>query len=501
MRRFILLFIGVPLLGCSSVDFSVASADGEAIETSIDEVSADALTDAGAEAPFDATGDATEDSADDCVPNSCGGCGPLMGEVGGKCGECGKWVCAKGGSKLECDDPKRNACGGCSILGAKPGDPCPSCGGVMKCNGTDALICEGTMPKNACGGCASLPVAPGTACGRCGSGVQKCSGTDAVVCDDPEASKPAVGTKCGLCGGATFECVGGAVKCNDAVVETPGKPCGTCGTSKFVCNSAGTATYCQTPMDTNACGGCKALTAAPTTPCGACTAGKYVCEGVDAVKCAEASFTPAAPGTACGTCGTSSYICDVGTTTKCGSPDDRKTAYDFDAAPSSTYTAFAPYWSAYTTSRTNATLMSVAYYLRYRAMSVSCPGTATSCPSGCIRDCSAGPCTCKPEPGYLADGPLELQLRSGSAGGPVVATSTINSNMVPTMGGWVTFSSWTPAAPTVTAGATYYLALATKAGDGIKIDAADSPTGLVTEYFLSGTPKIAARIQLRACGF
>lgn len=511
MFRFTLFTLCVALLGCTGADFPVATSSEPEGETDT-KTSPDDASDSASEAAVDSatdtatdTGDAASETATDsdaCVPNACGGCGPLTGTVGAACGGCGKYVCSTDGSKLDCNDPGKNACGGCAVLGAKPGDGCPSCGGVMKCNGVDALICESTAPKNSCGGCSVLPVPAGTACGKCNSGLYKCMGTDATACDDPEATKPALGTKCGACGGAKYECVGGSVKCNDAVVEPPGKMCGACNTSKYVCNAAGTATSCANPADTNLCGGCKALAAAPTTPCGACSAGKYGCDGIDAVKCAEATFTPVPPGTSCGTCNTSSYLCDVGATTKCASPDDRKTGLAFDAAPSDTYTVFAPYWSPYSTTKTNAVLTSVSYYLRYRAPSVLCPGgTATSCSTyGCELSCTGGPCTCKPVAGWLTDGPLELQVRRDAADGAVVATVTLNTNMVPASGGWVTFSTWSPAAPTLTAGATYYLIVQNKGGEGLRIDAADSPTGLPTEYFLTGKPPIAARIELKACG-
>ena len=104
--------------------------------------------------------------------------------------------------------------------------------------------------------------------------------------------------------------------------EPAGAKCGKCGTSQYVCFGTD-KTVCETPDDTNACGGCGTLPGTVGGTCGSC--GTYQCSGTSMV-CMEGTPTV---GTVCGICSTSSYVCSTSPgKTVCQTSDDRTVGVD-----------------------------------------------------------------------------------------------------------------------------------------------------------------------------
>ncbi len=263
----------------------------------------------------DGASDATEDTdvglerderEEPCViaeRNTCGGCEPLEGAVGDRCGACGLLRCTDEGTlacnevregcdlcdahraevdqpcgtcgkttctdsgEIVCEDPGRNSCGGCAELAGEPASACGTCGSFV-CDGTERVSCQ-TPDTNACGGCSALAHQPDDACGSCGH----------YVCDPSKERTVCVEGLTNACGGC------------DALSGKPGDTCGACGT--YVCDGSGEL-VCDDPGD-NGCGGCEPLEAPVGQTCGTC-GGKWRCLGHDHVTCSK-------PENACGGCG------------------------------------------------------------------------------------------------------------------------------------------------------------------------------------------------------
>lgn len=259
------------------------------------------------------------------APNECGGCGPLLFDVGAACGPCGlgTWVC-DGEEAIACDGGSEpNVCGGCRELEGAPGDPCESavapgllvctqydvlscltpswgrcdghiselgddnpadpCGtcnlGTMVCDGTTAVTCvETDAERNHCGGCAELPGVPGEACGECG-GTWRCDSRDQnrLVCDGGR-------NRCGGC---------------EPLTDIPAAGCtredGTGG--RVMCASRDEV-VCG-PAEGNACGGVSDLGVIVGETCGACEEGSIQCVSPEEARCIGARGE-----NSCGGCGT-----------------------------------------------------------------------------------------------------------------------------------------------------------------------------------------------------
>lgn len=419
-------------VGCSSSDFNIAAA-ADVTDDSSSSRDMDVMDAMDVMDPTDVT-DAGEDAED---------VGPMT-------------------DGSSCD--VKNACGGCGMLVGDFGAACGECG-KLTCSGDRSRLECDDPKKNACGGCVVLGGKPGDSCPSCG-GMMKCDGPDKLTCN---TSMPK-----NACGG-----------CN-TLAAMPGTPCGKCNTGSMRCMGT----------DAVACDDPEATKPALGTACGACGGGEYKCT-MGAVKCADVSVTPS-PGTACGLCGTSMFVCDSTSSTKCAKPDDRKVGSDLFAAPASppTYKIAANFGGNYSTTKTNATLASVALFLRRRTKTVVCP-TSGTCLEGCVGDCSSGTCTCKLDPAYFTDGNLDLEIRRDTPSGALVGSASLSTSTVTASGGWV---KWT-AAVSIAASTTYFLGVRSTAKPGVVIEAAEAPGGLTVFNMMGSTGIVAADIQLNACGF
>jgi alpha-tubulin suppressor-like RCC1 family protein len=80
---------------------------------------------------------------DGCITNLCGGCGPLLGSPGARCGSCGVYVCSVDKSSVTCDnDTGLNDCGGCGALTATPGAKCGACGTYVCSSDRTSVTCD-----------------------------------------------------------------------------------------------------------------------------------------------------------------------------------------------------------------------------------------------------------------------------------------------------------------------------------------------------------------------
>lgn len=361
-------------------------------------------------------------------------------------------------------EPK-NACGGCGTLSGTVGAHCGDCG-KLKCS-ADATKLNCVDPgKNACGGCAVLGAKPGDPCPSCG-GAMKCNGPDALTCEST-APKNA-------CGGCS------------TLTTLPGMTCGKCDSGTTKCSGTD-AVVCDDP---------EAGKPAVGSTCGACSGGKYACSG-GAIKCNDpvSDF-----GKSCGLCGASTLVCDTSTTTKCAKPDDRKIGSDLLAAPATppVFKIAPGFGGTYTaSSRTNSLLSSVGFFLRRRTKLATC-AAAPPCGEGCIDDCSAGPCACKIDSAYFADGSLDLEVHRDTPTGAIVASGSVSTSTVSAMGGWVRWPA--SSLPAIAPGSAYFIGLRSTAKPGVIIEAADATGGLAVGTMTAATGVIAVDIQVNACGF
>jgi hypothetical protein len=177
----------------------------------------------------------------DAGTNECGGCTPLMDDLGDACGTCdqGSYACS-GLNALVCDQP---------TLPNPPGAPCGTCNrGAYACdpNAPSGVSCQNANAgANACGGCDPLNHELGAPCGPCGLGAWACDGPNATRCNNRDAGV----NECGGC---------------DMLQGDPGDDCGTCG--QWACQGQN-AVACQEDMP-NACGGCAPLTGSQGDACG-----------------------------------------------------------------------------------------------------------------------------------------------------------------------------------------------------------------------------------------
>ncbi len=101
-----------------------------------------------------------------------------------------------------------------------------------------------------------------------------------------------------------------------ALTAAPGSKCGDCGS--VACGADRESVVCNDPGK-NACGGCALLPARPGDACGVgCGGGSYKCNGTELLACDGATAANScggcstllhAQGAACGTCGTLKYAC------------------------------------------------------------------------------------------------------------------------------------------------------------------------------------------------
>ena len=290
------------------------------------------------------------------LPNGCGGCGLVEGEIGTTCGLCGDGVWACGAGQSECvGDRPPNGCGGCTTLALEPGTECALAtgdAGVVVCSGRELSRCA-SAGTNGCGGTAPLALPAGvtgveprpgvlyqTDCRR---GVLLCDGTALVAVDleggnacggcDPLLGEP--GAACGACGGVwtcdaegAVRCIGGnANACGGcaALDAGPGRDCDAGGNAGVTVCISLEETACVAPGSTNACGGLGTITGDPLgQSCGACADGAVACDATDALRrstvcegatdlnsCGGCGLLDGTVGSPCGTCGSGSFACSA----------------------------------------------------------------------------------------------------------------------------------------------------------------------------------------------
>ena len=288
------------------------------------------------------------------MPNDCGGCGLVDGEIGTTCGLCGDGVWACGAGQAECvGDRPPNGCGGCNTLALEPGTECAlgaGGGGVVVCSGRELSRCA-SAGTNSCGGTAPLTLPAGVTGveprpgllyqSDCRRGVLLCEGPALVALEvehgnacggcDPLLGEP--GTACGACGGVWscnpaggVDCIGGGTNaCGGcaALSTEPGRACDAGGNPGATACISLEETACVAPGSTNACGGLGALTGPPLgLGCGACGDGAVVCDAIDPLRrstvcegasewnaCGGCGVLDATVGSRCGTCGSGSFAC------------------------------------------------------------------------------------------------------------------------------------------------------------------------------------------------
>lgn len=251
----------------------------------------------------------------DTRTNACGGCSPLVGEPGGRCGcdGTGSWACDPDSpNRVVCENANpRNACGGCDDLANIPGDDCD--GGQWACSGPDQLLC---VPDQAsCGSPGAILPPPGAACGPCGDGH--------IICAGPLSSACVGATELNACGGCGL---------------LPGEPGEFCAPGRVWSCEDGEA-HCVVSRERNECGGVSRLTAPPGDRCGACGDGLVVCVSEEDVACLDAAVPNACGGCSelrgvvgrpCGTCNTGRWVCDGAEDVVCEG-DDPDAEFDLHA--------------------------------------------------------------------------------------------------------------------------------------------------------------------------
>ena len=291
------------------------------------------------------------------LPNACGGCGLVEGEIGTACGLCGDGVWACGAGQAECvGDRPWNACAGCAPLAEEPGTECLLVGGatgLVVCVGRESSVCA-SLGTNACGGQGELALPAGVTgvLARpgvryevgCVRGVLVCNGEELEAlpiegengCGGCEPLAGTPGGACGACGGVWtcdvdggVRCVGGAANaCGGcaALTSEPGLQCDAGGNAGITICISLEETACVVPGSTNACGGLGSLTgAALGATCGPCSDGVVVCDAADprrrstlcetvsssANACGGCGLLDGIPGSACGTCGLGLLACNA----------------------------------------------------------------------------------------------------------------------------------------------------------------------------------------------
>ncbi len=226
-----------------------------------------------------------DDQIDEGVTNVCGGCEPIRGEPGDRCGmgECrGTKVCQ--GGLLICQGVGVNACEGCGELNGTPGDPCGSCG-QLACEGNDALACQDSLSlffrdgdgdgfgtSESVTACAPAALFTATPSGDCNDGDADIRPGRAESCNDVDDNCNNLVDEGVLngCGGCALLSAAPGSTCTRQVC--PGV---------YVCIGED-AVRCEAPTQ-NACGGCNGLNPLPGATCQTC--GEAVCDGPEATRC------------------------------------------------------------------------------------------------------------------------------------------------------------------------------------------------------------------------
>ncbi|MEL6179393.1 MAG: hypothetical protein AAFS10_10590 [Myxococcota bacterium] len=119
--------------------------------------------------------------------NACGGCEPLRGVLGDRCGVCGTWACEGDTGQVVCTGDALNGCDTCATLEAEPGSPCDACGGVWQCSEDGLFVaCSNdntTITRNLCGQCQPISLDLGEPC-PCGGTVVCNDARELAICDD-----------------------------------------------------------------------------------------------------------------------------------------------------------------------------------------------------------------------------------------------------------------------------------------------------------------------------